>query len=256
MRIRLAEVETPPDGGHGLDRLLEAASVAPAADLVVFPELFACGYEPSLVEECTLSESEAAGFGSAFSKAFPGAWIAAGTWPVRRSDGALLNRLLVFSPGGRLAGVSDKVHMFRDMGEHESFTPGLPSAAFDMGGVHAGAFVCYDLRFPEMSRRLAVSGANLIIVPARWPEIRTDLFRCLLRARAAENQVFVAGCNAGGEHLGVRFMGGGAVAGPSGNLVEGAVVAPGVTDYLIDLEDVARARQRIDCLRDLRPGVY
>ncbi|NLP06493.1 carbon-nitrogen family hydrolase [Candidatus Fermentibacteria bacterium] len=254
--MRLAEVETPPEGRLRLDNMLEAVSVAPVVDLVVFPELFACGYDPLLVERCTISEADAAGIGGAFSRAFPGAWIAAGTWPVRRSDGALLNRLLIFSPDDRLACFSDKVHLFRDMGEDEMFSPGLPSGVFDMGGTGAGAFVCYDLRFPEMSRRLALSGARLIVVTARWPEKRTDLFRCLLRARAAENQVFVAGCNAGGGHLGVRFMGGGAVAAPSGNLVEGTVVAPGVTDYDIDLEEVTSVRRRIDCLRYLRPGVY
>lgn len=256
MRIRLAESEIPPGGNKSLERLLEAASTPPAVDLVVFPELCACGYEPSLIERCTLSEGEEDGIGEAFTDAFPGAWIAAGTWPVRRSDGALVNRLLVFSPGGRLVHESDKVHLFRSMGEHQLFSPGLPSGVFEIDGVSTGAFVCYDLRFPELTRRLALGGAVLIIVPARWPEARTDLFRCLLRARAAENQVFVVGCNAGGEQLDVRFMGGGALAGPSGRLVEGTAVAPGVTDYDIDIEQVTKTRGKIDCLRDLRPEVY
>lgn len=256
MRIRLVELEVPPEGQDRLEPFLEAASIAPAADLAVFPELFACGYSPALIELCTATGEDDAGLAVSVATACPVTWVAAGTWPVRRADGALFNRLHFFAPGGRLAHVSDKVHLFRDMGEHNLFSSGVPSGVFDMGGAAAGGFVCYDLRFPEMARRLALSGAVLIVVPARWPEARADLFRCLLRARAAENQVFVAGCNAGGEQLGVRFAGGGAVAGPSGSLLTGTMVAPGVSDYDINFEDVAAVKSRIDCLRDLRPGVY
>ncbi len=75
------------------------------------------------------------------------------------------------------------------------FTPGMPSGVFDLDGVTVGASVCYDLRFPELFRRLALMGAELILVPAQWPEARQDLFRSFLRARAGEAQIFVAGCN-------------------------------------------------------------
>jgi predicted amidohydrolase len=255
MRVRTIELPVPPDPPGALEVFLEAASVAPVADVTVFPELCTTGYVldqlPSLaLEEGSLAALPASGFCRANS-----CWLIAGTHPVRSGRG-IVNRLAVFAPDGSLAHTTDKVHLFRQMGEDSVFMPGYPAGPFDLGGTRAGAIVCYDLRFPELSRRLTLAGARIVFAPAQWPESRQDLFRCLIRARSAEAQVFFVGCNIGGSHLGVNFGGGGGVAHPSGALLEPLSVAEGVNEYSIDPGDVDIMRKKIDCLRDRLPDRY
>ncbi len=94
----------------------------------------------------------------------------------------------------------DKIHLFTPSGDRRYFAPGRSAGtfAFSAAGsrLKGGVIICYDLRFPELPRLLASRGARLLFVPARWPRERDDAWRTLLKARAIENQMFVAGCNA------------------------------------------------------------
>jgi omega-amidase len=182
-------------------------------------------------------------------------WVVSGTLPVRTGLG-VVNRMAVFSPDGAIAYETEKVHLFKQMGEDTAFFPGKCGGTFPFKGTKAAGIICYDLRFPELARRLVLDGAEILFVPAQWPAGRLELFRSLLRARAAEAQIFTVGCNLGGEHLGVMFNGGGGVAHPGGKMIKGRTVAEGVTDYDIELSDVALIRSRINCLEDRRPEEY
>ncbi|MBN1433389.1 hypothetical protein JW921_01425, partial [Candidatus Fermentibacterales bacterium] len=182
-------------------------------------------------------------------------WLVGGSLPVMTGAG-LVNRLPVWNREGELVHWTEKVHLFRQMHEDSAFIPGTPSGIFRLEEFEAAAALCYDLRFPEVFRRLVLMGAELIFVPAQWPARRAGLFRSLLRARAAEAQVFVVGCNLGGEHLGVEFGGGGGVALPTGDLLDGTAVSEGVTDFEIDRSLIADTRESIDCLSDRRPDAY
>ncbi|GAB6281094.1 MAG: hypothetical protein STSR0007_12550 [Thermovirga sp.] len=66
---------------------------------------------------------------------------------------------------------------------------------FDLFGITASVSICFDIRFPEFIRSLALSGTDLLFVPAQWPLTRIDHWTTLIRARAIENQMFVVGCN-------------------------------------------------------------
>jgi predicted amidohydrolase len=116
--------------------------------------------------------------------------------------------------------------------------------------------ICYDLRFPELFRGYALGGARLIVIPAQWPAPRIDHWRTLLRARAIENQCFVAGCNRVGTDPDNTFGGASAVIGPWGELlVEGgdqaALLVARITPAKVD-----EARRRIPVLSDRRPDRY
>jgi omega-amidase len=104
----------------------------------------------------------------------------------------------------------DKMHLFRPAGDHRYFTPGTAAGTFDarVGGkrLRCGVVICYDLRFPELVRSLAARGMDILFVPARWPAVRDEAWRTLLQARAIENQVFVVGCNAGGDEGGSSYV--------------------------------------------------
>lgn len=255
MRIRLAEIPVQDTWEASMEKALRAAETKPLPDLVLLPELFTIGYvlESIPARAVTMEQLEALPLAEAAKRL--GIWIAGGTFPVR-TDKGILNRMPVYDPEGKLVHTADKVHLFRNMGEDKVFIPGEPSATFELAGMAAGASVCYDLRFPELFRMHTLNGARLILLPAEWPHPRLHLFRCLLKARAAEAQVFTAGCNIGGDHLGVRFRGGGAVVHPSGKLIEGNRTDEFTTDHEIDPTEVDDVRKSIDCLSDRRPEVY
>jgi predicted amidohydrolase len=100
----------------------------------------------------------------------------------------------------------DKIHLFHPTGDHHYFSRGSTFGAFrGVRGLRTGVIVCYDLRFPEIIRAMALQGMRLLLVPARWPSVRDRIWRTLLRARAIENQIFVVGCNARGEEGGASY---------------------------------------------------
>jgi omega-amidase len=119
------------------------------------------------------------------------------------------NTSLVFH-GGRRIHRYDKVHLFRPAGDHRYFAPGTILRTFSarIRGelLHCGVIICYDLRFPELVRILATRGLDILFVPARWPALRDEAWRTLLKARAIENQIFVVGCNALGKEGGASYV--------------------------------------------------
>ena len=116
--------------------------------------------------------------------------------------------------------------------------------------------ICYDLRFPEMWRRYADAGAQLVLIPAEWPARRVEHWRLLLRARAVENQFFVAGCNRAGADGDVEFGGHSAAVDPWGQVLVAGGVEPGLFVASLDLDEVARGRSTFPFLADRRPEVY
>ncbi len=119
-----------------------------------------------------------------------------------------------------------------------------------------GLAVCYDLRFPELFRVYAAAGAPLMLLVAEWPRRRIEHWRALLRARAIENQCFVAAVNRTGESRGEAFGGHSLALDPWGEtLVEGGG-APALLTVDIPLEKAAAARERLPALRDRRPQAY
>jgi len=233
----------------------EAAAVHPLPDAAFLPELFTTGYVLDEISSLAHAEDNLQKLPLAAVARDNGIWMIGGTVPVMTENG-VVNRMVVYSPDGSLVHQTEKVHMFKLMGEDKAFVPGRCCGTFPFMSTTAAGMVCYDLRFPELSRKLALDGAEILFVPAQWPSGRLELFRSLLRARAAEAQIFTAGCNLGGEHLGIRFNGGGGVAHPDGRMIKSRSVAEGVSDFEIDLADVGEMRKLINCLEDRRPEEY
>ena len=121
----------------------------------------------------------------------------------------LSNTCPVFDPSGELVAVYRKIHLFDvEVGGHvyresEAEEPGEETVVLEAEGWRVGLSVCYDLRFPELYRILALEGAELLTVPAAFTLYTgKDHWELLLRARAVENQCFVAAANAWGTHEG------------------------------------------------------
>ncbi len=174
----------------------------------------------------------------------------AGSVALRNSDGSLTNTSLVFRRG-RCVHRYDKIHLFRPAGDHRFFRAGTAVRSFPVPlkgrRVRAGVIICYDLRFPELSRMLARAGIQLLLVPARWPAVRDDAWQTLLKARAIENQIFVAGCDAADSEGGFSY-----VFDPMGRLLFSSRRRPKgkVHTVLLDLRLLHEARRVHRNIRD------
>lgn len=174
----------------------------------------------------------------------------AGSLAIRGEHGSLANSSLVFR-NGRCIHRYDKIHLFRPGGDTRFFRAGSSNRVFTVsaGGkrVRAGVIICYDLRFPELTRMLAMDGMQVLFVPARWPMVRDDAWQTLLKARAIENQIFVVGCNARGKEGGFSY-----VFDPLGRLVTSSRENPGAVslDVRLDLNLIREAHALHKNLRD------
>ena len=174
-------------------------AVSEGAELVVFPELFLTGYTR------VLAPATARALFAETSAAVPEALLIFGSISEARR-----NRVTAWC-GGRELAAYDKVHLFRPNGEHELWDPGESYVAFAWRGRRIGFLNCNDLRFPEQARALKLEArCDLLVAPAWWPWRRDHIWRALLQARAAENQLWVLGCAiAGSVWPGEDFAGAG-----------------------------------------------
>jgi predicted amidohydrolase len=164
------------------------------------------------------------------------------------------NMALLVSPRGAVTRYA-KIHPFSFAGEHREYTPGDRVVTADVEGVRVTPFVCYDLRFPEPFR-LAAAETDLFAVVANWPEERREHWRLLLRARAVENQAYVAGVNRVGDGGRLHYAGDSALISPSGEtLIEGDD-RESVLFAEVDAGTVRQVRSRFPFLDDRRPGAY
>lgn len=183
-----------------------------------------------------------------------GVWLAGSGFEA--ADGGVFNTLAVYSSDGALAGAYRKVHLFGPMGEDVQLRAGDRLVALDLPWGTLGLSICYDLRFPELFRRLALGGARVIVVPAQWPLARLEHWRTLAAARAIENQVFVLACNRAGSDGPTRFAGHSAVIDPWGEQLVEAGLEPALLTMRLDLDAVERARRRIPVWSSRRPDLY
>lgn len=171
-----------------------------------------------------------------------------------REGKRLANTSLVYGPDGARVAVYRKIHRFGfGAGEPRLMEAGEELVGLSLPTGHrAGLSTCYDLRFPELYRAQLDAGAEVLVVPAAWPEPRIGAWSLLGCARAVENQCFVLACNTAGTHAGVTMGGRSQVVSPMGEVVAEAGAAEEVLDVEIDLDDVARAREAFPVLADRR----
>lgn len=157
---------------------------------------------------------------------------------------------------GELVGSYRKMHLFSLMGEDRMLDGGDRWLLTDTSVGRVGVFICYDLRFPELARRLAVEGAEILVVPAEWPKPREEHWRTLLRARAIENQLFVVAANCCGIQGKLDFFGMSLIVGPKGELLAEAGDEPVEITATLDFAEMASWREQITCFKDRKPAYY
>lgn len=166
--------------------------------IIVLPELWATGFiYPRLAE---LAAATPRLLEKLHALARGHAVYFAGSLPEHDGDNSkfrIFNTLYLTGPDG-LLGTYRKNRLFPPWRENLFFRAGFNPQPIATPHGDTGALICYDLRFPELARIQAAAGARLLVVSAQWPTVRLDHWRILLRARAIENQLFVAACNSCG----------------------------------------------------------
>ena len=170
-------------------------------------------------------------------------------------DGKVCNTSYV-TDRGVLVGRYRKLHLFSLMNEQEHIAAGEHSVVVDTSVGQLGLAVCYDLRFPELFRKLALDGAEIICLPGEWPVPRQLHWRTLLRARAIENQCFVVAANCCGRQGKLDFFGMSLIIAPRGELLAEADDFATELVATCDFRELADYRAQITCFADRRPDVY
>ena len=164
------------------------------------------------------------------------------------------NHYTVISAQGEVLGDYVKIHPFSYTGEDRFFEKGNETVHFTLSGIPFSNFICYDLRFPEIFQ--AVSGqAHVIIVPANWPAGRREHWKCLLRARAIENQCYILGVNCVGSQKGLCYAGDSSVILPDGTVAAELSDEEGLIVYDL-VDDVEGYRSSFPVRNDRRVDLY
>lgn len=224
-----------------------ARAQANGAELIVFPEMADTGYGMRVVREhASTWKSGAVPELQQIAKTLSVAIVAG----VSERDGdCIYNSQIVLDASGEIIGKYRKTHLFSPapIAEDKCFTRGDCMAGFSLGDFRFGLSICYDLRFPEVYRRLAVEeGATALIVSSAWPFPRLEHWRVLALARAIENQSYVLLSNRVGTDDGIMFCGSSMIIDPYGVILAGASA---------DREELIAAEISVDVLRSVRERV-
>jgi deaminated glutathione amidase len=260
MRIALAQFGAGRDKHANLERMLDitGAAAARGAELVLFPE---CSMVSLRAGESLAPYAEPLNgpFNERLSQAARrhGLAVVAGVYESIPDSQKVYNLVVAFGPDGRVLGGYRKVHLYDAFGYRESdhieFGEG-DTLVFALSDLRIGVETCYDLRFPEITRHLALRGAELVLLPAAWVHglLKESHWEVLARARAIENTVYVAAADqVGGEYSGSSML-----VDPMGVIVAAAGEVEALVVGEVDPERIKAVRARNPSLANLRPDVY
>lgn len=221
-------------------------SAAPGADLYLLPEMFSTGF--AMFPDGCAEDEDGASLRWMQQKAAVLDAALCGSVATRRTDGTFVNRMYFVTPDGTVTRY-DKRHLFSFSGEDLRYRPGRDRIVVTFRGVRFLLLVCYDLRFPVWCR--CRDDYDALLCVANWPVKRRHAWDVLLRARAAENQCYVCGCNrVGTDDLDCVYDGGSALINPYGEALTPSSSAEEVLTADIDMEHLVHYRQRFPLLKD------
>jgi len=236
---------------ENLALVLQRLDTVPACDLVLLPEVWPVGFF---------------GFDRYLAEAEPvtGPLVSAlCDWAVARrcylhlgsfieQDGkTYYNTSLLVDPSGQVIGRYRKIHLFGYQSmERQLLTAGQEVTVVDTELGKLGMATCYDLRFPELFRRLVDRGACLFLVTSAWPMARLEAWQLFNRVRAHENLAFLASCNCAGSNRGIPYAGHSMIVGPGGAVLAEAEETETLLSADIDLGEAAKLREEFPALAD------
>lgn len=239
---------------HGVE-LVRTAVKRDGCDVAVLPETWSTGFFPADLTACADSDGQRVQAVFAALARELHVNIVAGS-VVTAERGRFYNTAYVFDREGQTVAQYHKTHLFSPSGEGTHFQAGDTLCRFTLDGQRCGLIICYDLRFPELTRRMALEGLDLLFVPAQWPDTRTMHLETLARARAIENQMFLALCNSVGTAGNTHCGGHSAILDPWGAYLAHAGEGEEMITAEADFSVLQSIRSSINVFRDRRPELY
>jgi predicted amidohydrolase len=224
-----------------------------AIEFIVLPELFAIGFRYTDYNEVgpgvpgptaefiqNLAEEHSA--------------YVVGT-DIEQTGKKYFNTLVMASPKGKIVAEYRKMHPFQS--EKDVFAGGESLVIVEIGGIKVGLEICYDVRFPEITRTLALNGAELVLIPAAFPDPRAQHWDTLVRARAIENQIYVAATNRMGWAFDNKtYFGHSQIVDPWGVVLNRLNTDMTVFSNKGDTDMISEVRNQITCFQDRTPDYY
>jgi len=259
VKIALGQFGAGPEKQQNLAQVSKLAETAAAsgADLVLFPEAAMVGGTPerSLVPFAEPLDGPFVGELQRLAAKHRIAIVAGMFEPAESAR--VYNTVVAVAADGRLIGSYRKIHLYDAFGHRESdrIAPGDgKTLVFELGGMRLGVMTCYEVRFPEVARRLAELGAEVLLLPAAW--VRGPLkelhWETLTRARAIENTVYVAAAG----QVSAKYAGLSAIYDPMGVAIVNADESEGLTVGEVTRERLEEVRLINPSLAMRRPDVY
>lgn len=258
MNIRIGDPERNKNEViHQIELAMQAEQ---KPDVIVLPEMWNTGYAWDRIHELADPDGQDTIQLLREMSAYYQVNVAGGSTAVYE-DGHLWNRSYVFNRNGELIHTYNKVHLFQLMDEHHFMKAGHQLGIFELDGVRCGIVICYDIRFPEWIRTIALQGIDVLFVPAQWPENRVQHWQALLTARAIENQIAVIACNRMGASIAAdgqvtKFAGHSLMIDAWGQVIAAANEQEQHVIGVMDLSHPYRVREQIPILQDRRPELY
>src|SRR5436190_252004 len=201
-------------------RAFSRRAKATGAELIVFPEMTDTGYSMPVIQAS--ADHWDRGFVPGLQETASKLSIAIVSGVSERSGSSIYNSQVLIDSHGNIPAKYRKTHLYAvaPVEEQICFAPGNSFASFELGGLHFGFSICYDLRFPEMYRKLVTEhDVDAFIISSAWPFPRVEHFRTLAMARAIENQSYVIASNRVGKDDDLWFCGSSAIIDPRGVVI-------------------------------------
>lgn len=262
-RIAIAQVESSTDKKENLRKAVGLIQDAQrkGADLIAFPE-FLMAYSPagqSADELAQIAESTDGPFVSALRDTAKAAGIAvvATIYETSSTPNRVFDTAVWIDAQGDIASVYRKLHLYDAFGfkESDKFQPGAAVAPLvQSGACRVGMMICYDLRFPEMARMLALDGANGLVAPSGWVQgdLKVEHWQTMIKARALENGAYVIAP----DQVGNIYVGHSMIVDPLGRTLADLGEKEGMAVLELDFRLVNETREKLPLLKNRRTDVY
>jgi omega-amidase len=261
MKIALAQISCSlgdPDTNLLKVRDFCARAKDTDADLIVFPEAIDTGYSMPVIQAHAASWDS--GFVSGLQEIARQLSIAIVSGVSERDGASIYNSQVFVDQQGKIIAKYRKTHLYAvaPVEEQTCFAAGDRFASFAFGNLHLGFSICYDLRFPEMYRKLATEqNVGAFIVSSAWPFPRVQHFRTLAMARAIENQSYVIASNRVGKDDDLWFCGSSAIIDPRGVVIAAASAdREELIQAELSEEVVLSVRSRVESFAHRRSDLY
>ena len=261
MKVAVAQISCSlGDAEANLSKVRDSSQRAKeaGADMILFPEMTDTGYSMPVIQKH--ANHWKTGFVASLQEIARELSMAIVSGVSERDGSSIYNSQVLVDAKGNIIAKYRKTHLYAvaPVEEHTCFAPGDKFASFVLGGLRFGFSICYDLRFPEMYRKLVTEqDVDAFIISSAWPFPRVEHFRTLAMARAIENQSYVLASNRVGEDDDLWFCGSSAIIDPRGVVIAAAsadreeLIAADLSEEL-----VLSVRSRVESLAHRREDLY